>query len=980
MEANFENGRGAQTLQVRMVIISQIPGQRLIIILVAAAVTMALFSHTATSDPILLNANDELEDAHSPQKKKFPDAVLSVTVDEKPMQLLQPGKGHDRLELSEIVLEKLATIENPVSIVGIVGPYHCGKSFLLNVLLNSTHGFPVGVKPEPETKGIWIRIISMEKIRGIDGSQVVLLDTEGFYGERATQLYDARIFAVATLLSSHLIYNTLRTLGDTQSVSALANLAKQAQVFNLQNWLHSGDMASGQPSLLANMDPSLLLKTLDFPSLTWVVQGFDIDLESSHTPMDYLQRYLSAFSHTGDRTLDTLFTAGISCCSLRTPTDLNLLHEQYGGKLLAAADELYPRLHPGYVSDLDKLRSGVFGNLTSKGGGKLTGKAIAAMLRLLVHYVNEDFPLQADRKLRDVLADIVVEGAFAGGVEYFQKRLHEVSSLDAVSIPQGGRMPVGRANGLASMSHLATTALTTEELEAVMATSESQAIEYCKQRCVGVPLHLVAVSCNVQLGVKISNMKPLFREENERRVKDVLVRLGEGLHISASKKVQELKLPMSESSLQQVCSSIIHESLLGYEALVGPHKGSHLYHEACTKMQEEIQLKCEKVARINLEKISSIFSATKGVFRYEYEHGFRARIPISEAQTGDHLSSTVEESLKDTNGRPTPPKKLEEIHMVNVKVAVKAYETGVKDALPWMAPGNEMYDFHHFQCLQWSKQRYADIQAYNNMLIRVFCEEGAASLSLQYKAEVSSITPFPDNDETISGKAEEVGKGILQEYKSMTKDYTPVLAVEEKKKELAHSIDDLTAHLLKKNTALMAAFCYDPLMDAYKELHMQDCGRTFQNMWVSWSFWSLKCLWPGPKYLFGFKYAAYKAARKHLDRAQALAREQQSSSSNHEVAKGVLLSQSTRNKVIQAWIEHDLASYANVVLVNFSILMASAVVIMTCFFWMLRKVHSSRNSGAPFKVETEARNPWLAYREFVQPKTHTPPSQFYRRH
>lgn len=93
-----------------------------------------------------------------------------------------------------------------------------GKSFLLNVLLNSTHGFPVGVKPEPETKGIWIRIISTEKIRGIDGSQVVLLDTEGFYGERATRLYDARVFAVATLLSSHLVYNTLRTLGNNEFI------------------------------------------------------------------------------------------------------------------------------------------------------------------------------------------------------------------------------------------------------------------------------------------------------------------------------------------------------------------------------------------------------------------------------------------------------------------------------------------------------------------------------------------------------------------------------------------------------------------------------------------------------------------------------------------------------------------------------------------------------------------------------------------
>ena len=37
-------------------------------------------------------------------------------------------------------------------------------------------------------------------------------------------------------------------VGDQQSVSALADLAKQAQVFNLQNWLHSGEVSSGEPN------------------------------------------------------------------------------------------------------------------------------------------------------------------------------------------------------------------------------------------------------------------------------------------------------------------------------------------------------------------------------------------------------------------------------------------------------------------------------------------------------------------------------------------------------------------------------------------------------------------------------------------------------------------------------------------------------------------------------------------------------------
>lgn len=122
---------------------------------------------------------------------------------------------------------------------------------------------------------------------------------------------------------------------------------------------------------------------------------------------------------------------------------------------------------------------------------------------------------------------------------------------------------------------------------------------------------------------------------------------------------------------------------------------------------------------------------------------------------------------------------------------------------------------------------------------------------------------------------------------------------------------------------------------------VQDCERTFQNVWVSRSFWSPKCLWPGPKYLFGFKYAAYRAALRHLEQAQTSASE--GAQRSHEIAKGVLLSPSTRNKVIQAWIEHDLAAYANIVLVNFSILVACTTVLVSTVLWLSRKVFHFSN-------------------------------------
>jgi hypothetical protein len=129
-------------------------------------------------------------------------------------------------------------------------------------------------------------------------------------------------------------------------------------------------------------------------------------------------------------------------------------------------------------------------------------------------------------------------------------------------------------------------------------------------------------------------------------------------------------------------------------------------------MQDDIQAKCEKIARINAEKISSIFAAAKAVFRSEYEHGFLTRIRTSDVQSGNSLPSTVEDGLKDVTGRPLSQNQLDEIHVSNAKVAALAYEKGVKDVLPWMGVGREVYDFHQFQCLQWIKQRFGEIQVY----------------------------------------------------------------------------------------------------------------------------------------------------------------------------------------------------------------------------------------------------------------------------
>lgn len=55
----------------------------------------------------------------------------------------------------------------------------------------------------------------------------------------------------------------------------------------------------------------------------------------------------------------------------------------------------------------------------------------------------------------------------------------------------------------------------------------------------------------------------LVREENERRVKQVLVELGEDLRLLAEREVEELQLPMRDADIQRLCKQSQTRALQG---------------------------------------------------------------------------------------------------------------------------------------------------------------------------------------------------------------------------------------------------------------------------------------------------------------------------------------------------------------------------------------------------------------------------------
>ncbi|KAI3526664.1 hypothetical protein L1887_05924 [Cichorium endivia] len=160
-----------------------------------------------------------------------PSGVFAIDNFNQAFPIVEPDPGHTKLRLSTEGLEAIRRITNPIAAVAVIGPYRSGKSFLLNQLLSLScyEGFGVGHMRDTKTKGIWVWGTPVEMdINGVKTS-VFYLDTEGFESIGKSNVYDDRIFALATVLSSVLIYNLPETIreADISRLSFAVELAEE---------------------------------------------------------------------------------------------------------------------------------------------------------------------------------------------------------------------------------------------------------------------------------------------------------------------------------------------------------------------------------------------------------------------------------------------------------------------------------------------------------------------------------------------------------------------------------------------------------------------------------------------------------------------------------------------------------------------------------------------------------------------------------
>lgn len=134
--------------------------------------------------------------------------------------------NNEQLSVNQKALQILDKISQPVVVVAIVGLYRTGKSYLMNRLAGQKDGFPLGSTVQSKTKGIWMWCVPHPSK---PSHTLVLLDTEGLGDvEKGDTKNDSWIFALAVLLSSSFVYNSLGTINH--------QALEQLQLYGISPW------------------------------------------------------------------------------------------------------------------------------------------------------------------------------------------------------------------------------------------------------------------------------------------------------------------------------------------------------------------------------------------------------------------------------------------------------------------------------------------------------------------------------------------------------------------------------------------------------------------------------------------------------------------------------------------------------------------------------------------------------------------------
>ena len=342
-----------------------------------------------------------------------------------PLVMTQDADGTEKFSVPDEAVAALRKFEGKIAVVAVVGLYRTGKSYLVNRMIGNQHGFTVGPTVNACTKGIWMwsEPVPFENARG-EKLQLLVLDTEGIGDTKSSSDYDTRIFSLAVLLCSTLIYNSLGSIDESaiSNLSFVANLSQHVQVKAKQS-------SEGETDTGTEIESESNALSSFFPSFMWVIRDFALELVDEDyndiTEVDYLNNCLKQQDGFSSDVLEknrirkslTNFFTHRDCATIVRPLDDET-------KLQQIDNEPYESLRPEFRQQLEKMRTRVLNQLTPKTlqGKPMSGSMFSTLTKTYVEAMNAD-GVPTITTAWDHVAKTETKAAMARAVESYETQL-----------------------------------------------------------------------------------------------------------------------------------------------------------------------------------------------------------------------------------------------------------------------------------------------------------------------------------------------------------------------------------------------------------------------------------------------------------------------------------------------------------------------------------------------------------------------------
>ncbi|XP_074077833.1 guanylate-binding protein 3-like isoform X2 [Macrotis lagotis] len=338
--------------------------------------------------------------------------MASTVPMEAPICLVE--NRNDKLMVNQQALDILTSISTPVVVVAIVGLYRTGKSYLMNRLAGKNSGFSLGATIQSHTKGIWMWCIDHPSK---PDHVLVLLDTEGLGDvEKGDSKNDSWIFALAILLSSIFVYNSMGTINH-QALEQMQYITELTKLIKIK----SSPNAVGEDSAEF---------VGFFPDFVWTVRDFTLELELDGcpiTPDEYLENALKLSKGKNSRVERANlprqcirnFFPKRKCFTFDRPTN--------DKSVLAHLEDVEEsQLEPSFKHQADNFCSYIFSNAKPKsinGGIMINGNRLGKLLETYVKTIcTGDIPCLENAVL--ALAQIENSAAVQKASNYYVEQMN----------------------------------------------------------------------------------------------------------------------------------------------------------------------------------------------------------------------------------------------------------------------------------------------------------------------------------------------------------------------------------------------------------------------------------------------------------------------------------------------------------------------------------------------------------------------------